>query len=259
MKFSPLLLRLVPLVFSATVLMKAADAPAAAKNGYTVTVDVKVNETGAPESASIFSSEDTTTGHILDKMALAMAAKAQFPPNVKDGKPAKFTAREPYFFGIEDDEGAEANKAPKPTFKTHLMPVYPPALREQGVVGGSVVEIVVDAEGKLVRVTPLRSSHPEMEASAIQWVNGCTFAPALKDGKPVESRWRMAVVFETETKMTDLKWRVAPRPNLGTFVVIRPNHPINAEGVDTTAPATSGQAPEAPVAPAPAPTAEPAK
>lgn len=233
-------------------LQAAESAPAATpddhKNGYTVTVQVKVSAKGEPENVKVVSSDDPNVGDVLTKMAVAMAMKLKLPPRAKNGAPAEYTARVPFFFPIEDDEGAAANDLPKPKLKEAVQPVYPLDLRDRGEVGGVVLELVVDAEGKLTRLTTLRASHPEFEAAAVEAVKKWTFAPAQKDGKPVESRSRLAIVFENETSMADLKWRIPPRPSLGSFTVVRPNHPLpdpDAPG----APATS-TTPANPAAPA---------
>ena len=254
MKTLPLWLRLVlPIACFGAVSVHAADEPDKSKHGYTVTVDMKMNEEGEAESVKMVSTEDTSAGQVLDKMALAMASKTKMPPRLKDGKPVKFTLRAPFFFPIDDDEGAAANKEPMPhpRKESAVMPVYPPALREAGVVGGAVLELHVDAAGKLTDVKTMRASHPEFEASAVEAIKKWSFAPAQKDGSPVASRTRIAVVYETSEKMADLKWRVAPRPALGSFVVIRPDEPIQDE--------PAAAAPGSPAAtPAPAPT-EPGK
>jgi TonB family protein len=127
------------------------------------------------------------------------------------------------------------------------MPAYPPAFREAGIVGGSILELRVDAQGKLIHLSALRSSHPEFEAAAKDAVSKWEFKAAQKNGQPVESRARIAIVFETVTTMADIKWRIAPRPSFGSFVVIRPDTPI----VDEEEPAGGAEQP-APATPAPA-------
>ncbi|MEO6002900.1 MAG: energy transducer TonB [Opitutus sp.] len=257
MKTLPLWIRLVvPLACFGATCLRAADEPEKSKNGYTVTIDMKMNEEGEVEGVKMVSTEDTSAGQVLDKMALAMASKTKVPPRLKDGKPVKFTVRAPFFFPIDDDEGAAANKAPMPHPKKEsaVMPVYPPALREAGVVGGAVLELHVDADGKLTDVKTMRASHPEFQASAVEAVKKWVFAPAQKEGAPVASRTRLAIVYETGEKMADLKWRVAPRPALGTFVVIRPDEPIQ----DGPAPAAPGSEPAA-TAPGAAVPTEPGK
>jgi TonB family protein len=232
--------------------LSAADQ-AAKKHGYTVTVQMKVNEEGVVQSASVLDSEDVSAGEVLTKMAVAMALKTKIPPQMKDGKAVPATVRAPFFFPIENDEGpdAAALPLPRPKKESAVMPAYPPALRDAGVVGGAVLELKVDDTGKLTHVTTLRASHPEFEAAAKEAMSKWVFAPALKEGKPVESRARIAIVFETEGEMADLKWRIAPRPSLGAFVVIRPDEPIQLEETpaETTEPASpAAPAPEQPPA-----------
>jgi TonB family protein len=234
--------------------LRGADAPATGKNGYTVTVQLRVDATGKVLDAAVVDSQDVSAGDVLNKMALAMALNLKVPPQMKEGKAVPATIRAPFFFPIEGDEGPDAAALPLPRPKqaAAVMPAYPPALREAGVVGGAVLELRIDGVGKLTHMSALRASHPEFEAAAKEALAKWEFAPAQKDGQPVESRSRIAIVFETEDEMADLKWRIAPRPSLGSFVVIRPDTPIQENGE----PAAAGA--EQPAPPAPAPDPEPA-
>lgn len=255
---------LVPLVAAGAVWAAAAEPTgtppaAAAKHGYTVMVEAKVDEQGHTESVRLVDTEDRSVGDILSKMALAMALKTEMPVRQKEGKPIKYTARMPFFFPIEGDEGPEANKAPKPMGKGKFtMPLYPRDLLDQGVVGGVIFELRVDEQGNLAQLNTLRASHPEFEAAAREVVQKWEFQPAQKDGQPVASRWNLAVAFETADKMADLKWRVPPRPSFGTLIILP-----EAEAVTPAEPAAApaaGEAPatgETPATPAPAPAASP--
>jgi TonB family protein len=220
MNTRPLLASLVILSLGLGPRLFAAETDPALASGYTVTVELRMNEEGSPEGIRLIDSEDTTPGEVLDKMAIAMAQQLKLPPREKDGHRVKFSARIPYFFPIEGDEGAASNKGPKPHPKLPaIQPAYPLALAEQEIVGGAILELVVNSEGRLTRLTTLRASRPEFEQAATQAVSQWTFAPAMKDGKAVEARCRLAVVFESPDKMADLKWRIAPRPSLGSIVV----------------------------------------
>lgn len=260
MTFPPLLVRIVFLLVacSATAL-RAADANGG-KNGYTVLVEIKANEKGEVQNVGLVESDDISADDVLTKMALAMALNTQVPPRMKDGKPVATTFRAPFFFAIDDDEGAAANNVPKPKVKEATQPVYPPALREQGVVGGAILELIIDADGKLTKVKTLRASHPEFAEAATTCIKTWTFTPAQSLGKPVESRTRFAFTFDTEQKMADIKWRIAPRPKLGSMLIIKPTNPIPDDPVPATAgtPAAgdAGKA-GAPAAPTPAPAAAP--
>lgn len=240
MKLPRLLSRIsVGLLCCCAVALSAADAPAT-KNGYTVMVEIKAAEDGTVESVALLESEDISADDVLSKMALAMALSTKVPPRLKDGKPVKATMRAPFFFPIENDEGEAANTGPKPKVKEAVQPAYPLNLREQGVVGGAILELVVDATGKLTRLTTLRASHPEFEAAARESMQRWTFTPAQLNGQPVESRTRFAFTFDTEQKMADIKWRITPRPRLGSMIIIRPDQPIPDDAV---APAADPAAP----------------
>lgn len=218
--------------------LRGADATAPGKHGYTITVEVKVDETGKVLDVGVIDSQDVSAGEVLTKMALAMALNLDVPPHMKDGRAVPATFHAPFFFPIEDDEGPDAARLPLPRPKqaSAVMPAYPTVLRDGGVVGGAILELRVDETGKLIHMSTLRASHPKFEAAAKEALARWEFAPAQKDGKAIESRCRIAIVFETEGTMADVKWRIAPRPSLGSFVVIRPDTPI--QEMETEQPAS---------------------
>lgn len=265
MKTTPALFRFGLLaVLAMAPVLRAADAePAKSRNGYTVTLDIKVDEQGKPEGVSVVSTDDESAGEIMSKMAIAMAMKTTFPPRQKDGVAHKYTARAPFFFPIEDDEGKESNQVPKPTVKNVVQPVYPLDLREKDVVGGAIFELLIDANGKLTGLKTLRASHPEFEKAGRESLQKWEFSAAKKEGQPVESRSRIAIVFETAKEMADLKWRIPPRPSLGSFTVIKPDHPITdaeaaaagvpVNGADKPAPATEPKTESSPTTTPPPP------
>jgi|GEM_PF-968687 len=266
MKYLPLCFRLAVLASTSSVfalLGSAADNPVVARQGYTVDVELKVNDKGETESVSLVDSEDTSTGQVLSKMAMAMAMKTKLPIREKDGHPIAYTARAPFFFPVEDDEGPAAQTAftkPRGKIKEAIQPSYPPALQARGEVGGVILELLIDAEGNISRLTTLRASNPEFEQAAVTAVKTWKFHPSEKDGKPVASRWRLAVVFDTSDRMADLKWRIAPRPSLGSFVVYHDTAPVATPAPTSTAPAsTATPAVAAPAAPVPAAAETPAK
>jgi len=255
-------------------LVLAADAPAAAAatpsapetlsakadaqditNGYNIKVEVKVNEKGEVESLGRVETDEHGNGDVLTKMALVMAARVQMPVREKDGKPVKYTAIMPFHFPIEGDEGPASQTAqPRPIGTGGLYyPVYPEDMAAQNIVGGVVYELTIDTKGDIARLTTLRASHPQFDEASRKALAKWKFKPAVKDGQPVETRWRIAIVFETDQVMADIKWRVAPRPSLGTFFCLHDNSPRPAPEA-----APAGQAPAAQPAAAsdPAPTVQ---
>jgi TonB family protein len=223
----------------------SAQTPAPAKPGYSVTVEVEYNEEGVPMDGAVVKSDDPTGDHSLEQVALDMARQDKQQPRLVDGKPVKFKARRPFNFPVEGDQGEAAN-ADRPVLRSghQPLPVYPEALAAQDVMGGAIVEITIRADGTVREVRTLRASHPEFAAAAETAIRQWVFLPREGPGRPVESNWRMAIAFSTQGRNVDLKWRVAPRPSIGGFIVGRlPTTPPAA----TTAPQLTAPAPEAPV------------
>src|SRR5690348_12179746 len=132
-----MLLPSVSLLFGCSAALPAFAAVAPqVTSGYTVTVDIKLNEKGEAESAKLLNSGDGAAGEVLGKVALAMASQSKFPAQLKAGQAGPVTVRAPYFFAIKDDEGAAADSAPKPTVVEAVQPLYP-RIFEKGVAGGA--------------------------------------------------------------------------------------------------------------------------
>ena len=247
MNIRPLALSLVTLLLGIGQPLTATDAPTvAAKPGYRVVLDVTVNEQGLPEDAKLVENEDFSGEQTLYQIALLRAEELKLAPRLKDGKPVKYTARVPFDFPVQDDEGAAANNAPKPSLRTAPKPDFPEDLAAKGENGGAILELVIGSFGNVESVKVLRSSHQGYADAAVTAVKTWVFKPAEKEGVAVESRWRIAVGFSADGKDVEWKWKIAPRPSLGNFMVVRPKLPV--PGAPAAAPAAT-----------PAPTAEPAK
>lgn len=197
-------------------------AQTAANPGYKVIVEVTFDEQGVPEEGKVVQSDDPTGDQVLNQISLRLAEEIKQAPRLdKDGKPKKFKARAPFNFPVEDDEGPEANNAPKPSVRSAVQPAYPENLAAAGEIGGAILELVIGADGAVKQATVLRSSHPGFANSAHAAVRQWQFTPAQKDGVAVESRWRIAVNFSLDGREVEWKWRVAPRPSLGSHTVGR--------------------------------------
>ena len=245
MKTRSLAAPLLTLVLLSSPPLGAADA--SPKPGYKVVVEVSFNEEGKVEAERVVESEDFSGEQILNQLALNMASQIERPPVVHDGHKVKFKVRAPFDFPIEDDEGAAANLAPQPSVKSAAQPIYPPALGAQGVVGGAIVEVVVGPDGQVKNFRIMRASHPEFAEAVAAVMPLWTFHPAVKDGNPVEARWRIAIGFATDTQQPAMQWRIAPRPSLGGYLVVHSK--IAARAMEQ----------QAAPAPAPAPASAPPK
>lgn len=215
-----LLVSLAALSLGLSLPLGAADAPAKPKTGYTVVLEVKVDEKGQAEDAQVISSDDTSLDHALDKAALRKAKDIKLAPRLKDGKAVKYTVQAPFVFSVDGDEGPDAPGAPKPKIFSAVQPVYPAELAAKGEVGGVILEVVIGTDGNVSNLKVLRSSNPVFEKAAAAAVQQWSFVPALQDGSPVASRWRLSVCFETDVLATDWTWRIPPRPSLGNYTVV---------------------------------------
>jgi TonB family protein len=77
-------------------------------------------------------------------------------------------------------------------------PVYPMRQRMLGADGSATVQFVVAADGRVKAPFVVNSTHRDFEAPALKAVSAWRFAPALKDGKPVECRMAVPLIFTLE-------------------------------------------------------------
>ncbi|HEY4301347.1 MAG TPA: energy transducer TonB [Candidatus Didemnitutus sp.] len=227
-----------------------APLSAAPKPGYTVVLDVSVNEKGVATDAKIEKTEDQSGDHILEQIAMEKVHVQNFEVRMKDGKAMPYKARVPFVFPIEGDEGPEANLAPRPrlTGSAQAQPVYPPEYAAKGEPGSAILEITVGDDGQVKYATVLRATEQVFADSAVAAVKQWHFAAAEKDGRPVSSRWRLAIVFQTEESEPIWEWRIPPRPSLGTYYVMhmmkRPVSPATpAPGLPAAPPPANPPAP----------------
>ena len=204
----------------------AADASAAAiKPGYNVLVEVSFDEAGVSEDANIIESDDFSGDMILNQIALNLCRELKQAPKLKEGKPVKFKARVPFNFPVEGDEGPAANNAPKPALKDGQRPIFPENLAAQEANGGVILELTIGSYGNVQNAKVLRASHQEYADAAMEAIKSWIFMPAQKEGVNIESRWRIAIGFVANGKELDWKWRIAPRPSIGGYMVVRAKTP----------------------------------
>jgi TonB family protein len=249
----PVRLLLLPLLLlgAATGLAQAPASAIAAviKPGYTVVTEITFSEEGVPEEAAIIKSDDPTGDHALEQMAMNFSRQDKQTPRLKDGKPVKFKARRPFNFAVEDDEGPAAN-ANRPMLRAgdQVIPKYPESLAAKEEIGGAIIELIIRTDGTVKSVRTLRASHPEFAQAAETALAQWTFNPAEQPGAPAEARWRAAIGFTTGGRPLELKWRLAPRPSIGGFIVGR--NPPAATNADVAPIAPAAPAAETPAAPA---------
>jgi TonB family protein len=88
--------------------------------------------------------------------------------------------------------GSEGVPAPKRT--KHVQPTYPQEALAQGIRGIVILDIVLDAQGKVESTTIMRSV-PGLDEAAIAAARQWEYAPTKVDGKAVRVRVTVPVVF----------------------------------------------------------------
>ncbi len=87
----------------------------------------------------------------------------------------------------------DADVAPIPIKRS--APVFPTEARRSHLEGEVVVEFIVDEEGRVGEAIAVSSSHNIFESSAIEAIRKWEFLPGEKDGKTVNVRMRMPIVY----------------------------------------------------------------
>ena len=74
-------------------------------------------------------------------------------------------------------------------------PSYPEAAKAEGLQGNTLVEVILDTEGRVEQATLVKTSrHPALDEAALAAARSWTFTPAEKNGVPV--RARIVIPFE---------------------------------------------------------------
>jgi protein TonB len=86
------------------------------------------------------------------------------------------------------------DQVPRPLVQT--MPVYPFALRRQGISGYAVIAFIVDAEGDVREVRVIQATHEEFGAAAVACVSQWKFQPGVRGGRKVNVRLSVPIHFD---------------------------------------------------------------
>lgn len=110
---------------------------------------------------------------------------ADEPPPVAESAPAAETPA---------PRQAKIDAPPKP--RRAIRPDYPRGARQRGEQGSVVLEIRVDADGRVAEVRVVDSTgFPELDAAAVKAVKSASFTPAKSDGEPVAASARISLTF----------------------------------------------------------------
>ena len=78
-------------------------------------------------------------------------------------------------------------------------PIYPDALRRDGVDGLVAVKVTIDEKGSVSECVVAKSSRVEFEQPAVEAVKSWKFKPASKDGVAVKSQVVIPIKFIQES------------------------------------------------------------
>jgi len=82
-----------------------------------------------------------------------------------------------------------------PRFLSRAEPAYPPVAHRLGREGEVVLRLFLDERGRLVKVEVARRGGFGFTEAAMDAMRRSVFAPALRNGKPVQSRVLVPVRF----------------------------------------------------------------
>jgi TonB family protein len=97
-------------------------------------------------------------------------------------------------FAQEEPLTAGTEGVPVPKKTKHVQPTYPPEALAQGIRGIVIVDVVVDAQGK-VESTSIVRSVPGLDEAAIAAARQWEYVPTKVDGKPVRVRITVPITF----------------------------------------------------------------
>ena len=91
---------------------------------------------------------------------------------------------------------ADLDRIPEPVFQP--APVYPMSMKREGVTATVVVEFIVDTQGRAVNAMVTDSTNRSFEQAAVMGVQKWKFRAGVRDGRKVNTRMRVPIVFTIE-------------------------------------------------------------
>lgn len=131
--------------------------------------------------------------------ALEIAAKNwRFEPARRGGAAVEVEARVPFVVSVQQSEDDLPGKRTQPRVKSQTRPVYPMAMRMNGMKGEVLVDFRVDREGRVRNAYVARSLNPSFDDAAIDAVKKWRFEPGRIGERPVVTHMLVPIVFELE-------------------------------------------------------------
>lgn len=162
----------------------------------------------------LFANPKGATDPAFAKAVVAMVEASEYVPGKRDKHSVMSPTTEQFEFSGEaslDDNArrvlAELRKnAPniiemaaldeRPRAVKQDSPVYPRALKDDGLTGQAEIEFVVDKEGRVLFPRIISASHEDFGWAAATAVAQWRFQPPQKNGQKVDAKMRVPILFD---------------------------------------------------------------
>jgi protein TonB len=132
--------------------------------------------------------------------------QSRLPEQFEQGNKPEETRVPPSESTQKDQEKIEGRAAPirpifkvDPKYKLNPIPSYPLSAKRRGFEGSSLLRVEVLANGRVGRITLLRSAgYPILDRSAIKTVKKWLFEPAREGDRPIAMWIRIPIVFKLD-------------------------------------------------------------
>jgi len=175
-----------------------------------VVLDVAIDARGRVSGVT-FDPKGTTAPAILQDAAVAAAKDWRYAPGHKHGKAVGGVARIPVNFSLTGDQpttGASGSSSPSVdiSYKNRNPPSYPAEAIKKGERGNVVLDVTVDATGKVTGVQVDQhgtDASTDLQVAAMQGAENWKFNPGRKNGKPVGGVIQVPVNFSLNGDYSD--------------------------------------------------------
>jgi TonB family protein len=179
---TPRLLAVTPVIVPPAMMMKLRD-------NTTAWATVSLDAAGVPGKVTL---EPGAPDKVLPYIEGALK-EWRFAPARKGGQPVAAELRVAFLF--YPPMSPVPTKQTSPRVVKQQAPIYPFAMRKNGITGEVVLAFVVDTRGAVVNPVVLRSNNPAFDEPAIEALLKWNFAPATVDGQPVNTRLSLPIMF----------------------------------------------------------------
>ncbi len=176
-----------------------------------------------------------TTAWVLAGLATASTTHAQGQGAVPSGGTSAVA--------VPGDQPAQpkAQEVTPPQLKTFVNAPYPPEAEKQGLEGAIVLQLDIDASGKVTTATVVNPAGHGFDEAAQEAARQFVFAPALRGGKAVAARILYRYTFTLKKAAAEPGKPEPARPTTGRLAgVVRAGSDVPIAGAEVTVRDASG-------------------